>query len=336
MSSSTPDPAEAPPAFSPRWPWLGGDLQTLRNAVMRPFVALPSARSETVRVDLADGTSDQLLMLVDHPRAPVADAAWVLLVHGLTGCCESTYMRASAAALLARGHVVARLNLRGAGPGRGLAHGHYNAGSSAEVAAAAAALRMIAGAAPLAAMGFSLGGNILLRLLGDRGAQAGLAAAASVSAPIDLAAASRRIGSRRNAVYEGYLLRRMRREFLASPGGMAAALRSAAATARGVREFDDRVVAPLAGFAGADDYYARCSATAVLEGLRTPTLIVHAGDDPWIPIEAYRAVPWARIPAAETALGPRGGHVGFHGRGAATAWHDRMFAWFLRRGGLAR
>ena len=99
--------------------------------------------------------------------------------------------------------------------------------------------------------------------------------------------------------------------------------RRAIAEAPSIAAFDDRFVAPRNGFAGAADYYAGCSAGRYLDAIATPTLVIHALDDPWIPAASYLARDW-RANRNITALLPRrGGHVGFHGRGGAIAWHDR-------------
>lgn len=320
----------ASPRFRARWPWWGADLQTLRNFIMRPRPALDSVgASERLELPLEDGTGDRLLMRVDRPRVPVAGRPAVMLVHGLSGCSESFYMLASTAALLAAGHVVLRLNMRGAGEGFALARGSYHAGAGTQIAAALAALPPSLAANGVAAVGYSLGGNVLLNHLVDSGTASGLRCAVSVSAPIDLAAASLRIRARRNAVYHRYLLTRMigdaRRRSDAMPEGPRAALDAL----RDIYDFDDRIVAALNGFAGADDYYRRSSTAARLGEIATPTLLIHARDDPWIPVAMYDAVPWRDLRSVRVLLPPRGGHLGFHGAGSPVAWHDRMIRAFL-------
>lgn len=321
------------PRFRPRWPWVGADLQTLRNFLRRPRHDLP-ARTTSARLEIAagDGSGDRLLALVDLPRAPRAGTPAVLLVHGLTGCSESFYMRATAAVLLDAGHAVLRLNLRGAGAGAGLARGAYHAGSSRDIAAAIAAVPDELARDGVAAVGFSLGGNMLLKHLAESGRDSGLVRAASVSAPIDLAAASRRIRAPRNAVYQHYLLRRMLEAARSRGDALTPAQRHALATVRDVHDFDDRIVAPQGGFAGAEDYYARCSAGPRLDLITTPTLLIHARDDPWIPVAAYDAVAWRSLPALRALLPESGGHLGFHGDDARIGWHDRAILGFLAEG----
>ncbi len=308
------------PPFRPRPPWLTGDLQTLRNTLVRPRPDLSPWPGETLSLELGDG--DRLRARLHRPAGPAAGPPLVL-VHGLTGCEDSVYLRASARHFLLRGHPVVRLNLRGAGPGAALARGHYNAGRSGDLRRAFAALpAWLPGARDgLAAIGYSLGGNLLLKLLGEGNLPLPVLAAASVSAPIDLKAAQVRMMAPRNGVYHHYLLRRMKAESKADPA-LLARLRS-------VWQFDQEVVAPAGGYAGAEDYYARASALRFWRGITVPTLIVAALDDPWIPGASYLAQPWSENPWITVLLPRHGGHVGFHGRGGRSPWHDRCFEIFL-------
>jgi hypothetical protein len=316
------------PVFAPRPPWLSGDLQTLRNFVRRTWYDL-SPWPET-RLDLAMADGDRLL---GQLHAPEQARATVVLIHGLTGCADSTYVRATARHLLSSGYAVLRLNLRGAGPARPLCRLQYHAGRTDDLRQAlnvfAARRPDLAGA--LFAIGYSLGGNMLLKYLGEEGRATPLRAAVAVSAPIDLSAASQRLMMPRNRVYHSYLIGRMRAEALAPSADLSAEERRAILAARTVYEYDDRFVAPRNGFADAADYYRRSSAVQHLGGIATPTLIIHARDDPWIPAESYRAVDWRGLPTLTPLLPPHGGHVGFHGVGSRVPWHDRCAAVFLDR-----
>jgi hypothetical protein len=227
------------------------------------------------------------------------------------------YLVRSAEHFLAAGHPVLRLNLRGAGPSRAHCSRQYHAGRSGDLHAAVAGLDPGWMADGCVAIGFSLGGNLLLKALGEWGATAPLAAAVSVSASIDLAASCRRIMSARNSPYHRYLLRKLQRQAHEPP------------PTRSLYEFDDRVVAPRNGFVNADDYYARCSASGFLGGIRIPTLLIHALDDPWIPAELYTRLDWSKHPALTPLLPRGGGHVGFHARDAEAAWHDRAAQQFF-------
>jgi predicted alpha/beta-fold hydrolase len=316
-----------PAGFRARWPWRGGDLQTLRNVIAEPKRDLSPWPSERLWIDLGDGDA---LAAAWHVGRDVAKPA-VLLIHGLTGCEDSAHVRLDAAFWLARGHGVLRLNLRGAVPSRPRCRGQYHAGRSGDVHRALLALPAAVKDRGLLAMGYSLGGNMLLKYLGEGGSRAGVQAACAVSAPIDLASSSRRIHAARNRVYHDYLLRRMKAEAVASPAQLVESERRAIAAAATIRAYDDVFVAPRNGFAGADDYYARSSALGFLGAIRVPTLVVHAMDDPWIPEAPYRAFDWSRNPALALALTPGGGHCGFHAADAPWPWHVRAFARFVER-----
>jgi predicted alpha/beta-fold hydrolase len=237
-------------------------------------------------------------------------------------------MLVSAHNLLRQGYPVLRLNLRGAGPARRLSRQQYHAGRSEDLRDALAALPQALTAHGIFAVAYSLGANMLLKYLGEQGAAGPVRAAAAISAPIDLAAASRRIRAPRNRLYHGWLLRRMQEEALAGEG-FSAAERDTVRAVRSVYEFDDRLVAPRNGFAGAEDYYARCSAVSFLPKIAVPTLVIHALDDPWIPGVTYGHVDWRANRHLVPLLPDQGGHVGFHGRGTRLPWHDRCLGIFF-------
>lgn len=310
--------------FSARPPWIGPDLQTLRNVLRPPRIALASERLE---LPLADGSGDRLAAMLHRPaerRAPLA-----VLIHGLSGGEDSAYMLVSAAALLERGHPVVRLNMRGAGASRPLCRLQYHAGRTADLRDALAALDSPLTADGMLLVGYSLGGNMLLKFLAEHASGLPVRAAAAVSAPLDLAAAAHRILMRRNRLYHWNLLRAMKREALTPAAAVTPSETAAITAARNIVEFDDRFVAPRNGFAGATDYYARNSAEQFLPAIRVPTLIVHALDDPWIPADVYRRIRWADNHHLHAALSPGGGHVGFHARGTRLPWHDRVMGEFF-------
>ncbi|MBM3534613.1 MAG: alpha/beta fold hydrolase [Alphaproteobacteria bacterium] len=306
--------------FRPRLPWVGGHLQTIRNQVVRPRHALPEG--ERLWLDLGDGDAlAASLHRIDTAR-PLA-----VLIHGLAGTEDSLYLRASAAHLLASGFSVLRLSLRGAGPSAPRCRGQYHAGRSEDLRLALGALPPDVAANGVALVGYSLGGNALLKLLGEE-SSSHVRAAASISAPIDLADAAATLTKPRNRLYQSWLLAKMREEACAGP--IDEAQRRAVASARTVIEFDHRYVAPRNGFASAADYYAKSSAAPFLPHIRIPTLLVHATNDPWIPIAPYKHVDWSGNPALTPLFGA-GGHVGFHGAGSPVAWHDRAIAAFFSR-----
>ena len=321
------------PVFVPRAPWLNGDLQTVRNVACRwlgrPPPDLTGFPSERLVFVMPDG--DRLVATLNRPRQS-SDQPLALLIHGLTGCEASDYVLRSAAQLLARGHPTLRLNLRGAGPSRPLCRDQYHAGRSDDLRVVIAGLesRLLAGGVVL--VGFSLGANMLLKLLGeDGGAASGgpVRAAVAVSAPIDLEATSRRMMQPRNRLYQAVLLHWMKREATAPAAALTPGERRHIASARTVYAFDDVFVAPRHGFGSAATYYRLNQARRFLADIRVPTLMIHALDDPWIPAGPYLAFDWNCNRRLTVVLPRHGGHVGFHGRGSKIPWHDRCIARFL-------
>jgi predicted alpha/beta-fold hydrolase len=304
------------PGFFPRFPWLGGDLQTLRNFLRPPGRQLENWPGEKLHFPMADGSGDEL---IGHLHRPLVETnrPLVILIHGLTGSMESIYIQVSARHLLREGFPVLRLNLRGAGPSRGKTRAFYHAGRSDDLHQAIGRLdgRHIANG--LCLVGYSLGANLMLKYLAERAALAPVLAAVSISAPIDLAVTQRRIGAWRNRRYHDFLLAEMKRE------------RPCPEDIRKIIDFDDRVVAPANGFADAHDYYRRSSAKPLLGEIHRPTLLIHAANDPWIPASIYRDIDWSKHRRLRLLMPRSGGHVGFHGWRLDRPWHDLAIRQFL-------
>jgi predicted alpha/beta-fold hydrolase len=312
--------------FVARPPWWGADLQTLRNH-LRPAPVLPSA-GEPIAFPMADG--DVLLGRLDHPEN-AARRPLLLLVHGLTGCESSRYLLATARHFTALGYPVLRLNLRGAGPSRERCRQRYHAGRSEDLREAMLQLdgRLVRHGLLLA--GFSLGGNLVLKLLAELGRRAPVLAAASISAPIDLKATQRNMARWRNALYHGRLLRWLKAEAAAHDHALTPRERALLPGIGSIYEFDETLVAPRHGFAGADDYYFSSSAKPLLGAIAVPTLVIHALNDPWIPGAIYRDVDWAANPRLQPLLPRGGGHVGFHAWDGVPAYDRWMEAFFAAR-----
>ena len=315
---------ETIPPFRERSPWFGGDLQTLRNVVCGGPPDLLGG--ERLLLPLPGG--DRLAARLDRPADRIAKPL-VVLVHGLAGSHASGYAVASARHLVGHGWPILRLNLRGAGPSRATAAGHYHAGRTEDLAAALRGLPADLARHGIVVLGYSLGGNLVLKFMGECCHGLPVLAGIAVSAPIDLEAASARILARRNLVYQRYMLKAMKREALTPGAAVSAAERAAIAAARNLYEFDDRFIAPRFGYRNAHDYYESNAAKHFLARIARPTLVLHALDDPWIPAPCYTAINWSRLPMIDVAMTPRGGHLGFHGRGSLIPWHDRVTAWWL-------
>ena len=292
--------------FRPAW-WLRGPhAQTLAGKYLRPGIALPLQRR---RIDTPDGD------FVDLDFAPeiAPDAPVVVLLHGLEGSTESRYVSLMLRELSGRGIQGVGMNFRGCGGEPNRLPRAYHSGDTGDLAHVLARLRDDAPGRPLGAAGFSLGGNVLLKYLGERGDAAGIVAAVAVSAPFDLPGCAARLSS-------GAMGRTYGARFLRSLKGKVRAKRrllggevdvESALAARTLRDFDDALTAPLHGFSGADDYYARADARPHLERIRVPTLLVQARDDPFTPRGAAPDAAVANNPHLEAAFTDRGGHLGF-------------------------
>jgi len=291
-------------AFRPAW-WLrSGHLQTLWPTLFR---RTPRVDVERERLELADGDFIDLDW-AGPPAAPV-----VVALHGLEGSSASPYARGLLAACLTRGWRAVVAHFRGcSGEPNRLERG-YHSGDTADLARVIAHVSATAPEAPVAVVGYSLGGNVLLKWLGEcPGTARPVAAAVAVSVPFELDGVARRLERGASRLYQWHLLRAMRSRTLAKfrDRGAASIDLGRAARARTFREFDDAVTAPLHGFDGVDDYYGRSSSRQFLGGIVTPTLVVHALDDPFTTPQIVPA--HGEVGAGVTLeITAGGGHVGF-------------------------
>jgi hypothetical protein len=310
-----------------RAPWWlpGGHLQTIAAALAPvPRVAWRRERWNTPDGDFID--------LDWAEPAGAGDGPLLALFHGLEGSSNSRYARAIAAHGLAIGWRSVVPHFRGCSGELNRLPRAYHSGDSAEIGWILE--RLQARHAPpgqLYAAGVSLGGNVLLKYLGEQGTDARVARAAAVSAPLELAAAGGALdrGLSRE-LYTRMFLRTLRRktfEKMRARGIRIDARRLA--RARTFWEFDDAVTAPLHGFLGADDYWARSSSAPWLARIRVPALVLNARNDPFMPASVLdrvaRELRDARAPVVLEF--PRtGGHAGFPGRGR---WLARRVVEFL-------
>ena len=280
---------------------------------------------------MADRTGDILLGMLDRPAEPMAGRPLVVLIHGLTGGEDSPYMLNGARHLLDRGYCVLRLNLRGSGPSRPYCHEHYHLGRTAD-------FRRVLWQIPeeltdngIVAVGYSMGGAMLLKYLGEEGAFSPLRGAATICAPIDLARNTRHMMRPRNWLYHAYLLHGMKAEALGEGARNSPEECEAIRTARSVWDFNDKFIAPRYGFRGIEDYHELCTPLAFMPEIRLPTMVVASCDDPWIPVEYYREFNWSDNPALLPVMPPAGGHIGFHAHDSAQPWCDLAVEKFIDR-----
>jgi uncharacterized protein len=310
--------------------WLRGPhLQTVLGKVARPRFdpGLTRERWETRDGDFID---------LDFAPDPSPEAPIVVILHGLEGSSRRAYVRMAMGELLRRGIRPVAMNFRSCSGEPNRTPRFYHSGETEDLAWLLAGLRRRFPGLPMGALGFSLGGNVLLKYLGETGeAEDGpLAAAATISVPFDLVAGTRALESgRMGRLYTHYFLRSLRgkaeakRALLESVVDLERVL-----AARTLREFDDAATAPLHGFPDAWTYYRESSAAGYLPAIRTPTLLLQSADDPFLPAEA---LPLAAVAASPWLLGGfqrRGGHVGFvEGRTPLSAafWAEAEAARYL-------
>ncbi|MBI1965516.1 MAG: hydrolase [Betaproteobacteria bacterium] len=319
---------DPPPYAAPRW-LPGGHLQTLYAATLMPR---PGAAYRRSRWDTPDGD----FIDVDWAESPVQGSKFkvqeetplVVLFHGLEGSSRSHYALALMAALRGRGMRGVVVHFRGCGGEPNRLPRAYHSGDAPEIDWILRRLRAQNPGAPLYAVGISLGGNALLKWLGESGDAAVrvIDAAAAVSAPLDLMASGDALGQGFNLVYARNFLKTLRVKSLAKlerfPGLYDA---GAVRASRTLREFDDLVTAPLHGYRDTDDYWTRASSKPGLRNIRVSTLVINARNDPFLPAAALPRAD--EVSAAVTLEQPgEGGHVGFVG-GAPPG----NFDWLPRR-----
>lgn len=268
--------------------------------------------------------TDQVsVVALEHQPEPAAKGQLVLL-HGLEGSADSGYIRSFSQAALESNFGVHRLNLRSCGGTEALSETMYHSGLTGDTIAVAKRLRE-GYKRPIFLVGFSLGGNVVLKLAGEIGHTDLIAGVCAVSPPIDLARCVKAIGKRENTLYARRFLDRLKqriiRKSLTSPQSYATKnLRSV----RSIWEFDDVYTAPLFGFGTAGNYYRTQSAQHFLSDIRVPTLIVTAKDDPLVPFEIFDHPALRDNPALTLAATKHGGHLGFLGRSRPRFWVEKF------------
>ncbi len=271
-------------------------------------------------------TDDETEILVQTQRPAGEPVGEVVLLHGLEGGGDSGYILSMAWDALNAGFIAHRVHMRTCGGTEHLCKTLYHAGLTSDLHAFLRGLRDAERRLPVFLIGFSLGGNVALKLAGELGETELIQGVCAISTPIDLAAGVRRIGQWDNRIYENRFLGRMRSRLLATGRYSKAELEAA----RTLYEIDDRITAPSFGFKGADHYYATQSSRNYLDLIRVPALLIQAKDDVFIPFESYahpafRSNPFLRLIATE-----RGGHLGFLSRSGARFWVDEIAIEFLK------
>ncbi len=293
-----------PRPFVPAWWCRGPHRQTLWPFLVR---RIPRVELRRERLELPDGDFLDLDWSING-SGPI-----VIILHGLEGSSDSKYARGLLKAVHDHGWRGVVMHFRGCSDEPNRLPRSYHSGETGDLAHVVDLLHRREPETPLFVVGFSLGGNVLLKWLGQTGAQTPVNAAVAVSVPFLLAESAKRLDQGFSRVYQWGLMRSMRDAVAEKRRRMKLPLKIEDLSAlRTFRDFDEHITAPLHGFNGADDYYERSSSRQYLKGIQVPTLIIQSRDDPFM-TEAVIPQDGELSPAIELELYDNGGHVGFIG-----------------------
>jgi predicted alpha/beta-fold hydrolase len=315
---------DPPDSFQPLF--RSGDWQTI---IARYWTADLDSRKYPAEVRIFETEPGVKVLTHCHAQTRGGAGATVLIVHGLEGSSRSPYVLRMSCLALAAGYDVVRLNIRNCGDTEHLGPTLYHSGLTTDLRAVAEQLSV-----PLYIVGFSMGGNMALKLGGEwsHSYPPNVRAICAVSPPIDLAMCALRIAERRNRIYEVRFLRRLRRTLARKKSCMSVGYSlDSFAHIRSLIDFDNAYTAPAFGYSDAFDYYAKASSIGFLKDIALPVLVVHAQDDPFIPFEMFSHAAFRENPNL-TLLAPRhGGHVAFVSRRPPRFWAEeqvlRFFNW---------
>ena len=346
--------------FQQRFPWIGGDLQTLRDTFVSEKLPLDSGEPYEIPVPslpTCDSGKGHLLAFLDLPQDSSKTRGLVLLLHGLGGSSRRLGLRRMGLRFLQAGFGVLRLNLRGADPGRHLAGGTYAAQCNSDLMPVIKKARQLCevlgenssgrkGPLPLFGAGISLGGTMLLNacLLNKQSFKSDkplLDALICTSSPLDLEECSLSIERFRNSIYQRWLLKRLVRQTLADPFGVSDDEKEFLTSCNKenlpltIRAFDSAITAPRWGYRDVNAYYLEasplqslCSALSEMP----PMIFLQALDDPWVPAQGAKklmeTISFNQNSRVQVVLTKHGGHNGFHG--VKGCWGDDLVQkWLL-------
>ena len=326
--------------FSPRRFMSNGHLQTIAGNYLPRANNLPAAVDQLVEVSPATGTqiaSQVLCQCHWQPETIRATRPTVIIVHGLEGSSNSQYVIGNANKLWTSGCNVVRMNMRNCGGTEALTPTLYHSGLSGDVLAVMRFFIVQYALRSIALVGYSMGGNLVLKLAGELGSAAPqeLHATVGVSPAVDLGSSADALHRLQNRVYEKKFLRALLRRFRRKAALFPRAYdRNRAHGIHSLRQFDDRITALYSGFRSADDYYTRAAAARVLGRIAVPTLILHALDDPFVRITEETRSQIAANPNITLIESAHGGHCAFlaepdKATGYDGYWAEHTLARFL-------
>jgi hypothetical protein len=310
--------------FVPRR-WLrGGHAQTIAGNFLKRTNGLPEAEERLFQIE-----PEVQILCHCHWQAERQKRLTLILVHGLEGSSNSQYVIGTGSRAWARGWNVVRMNIRGCGGTEHLSGTLYHSGLSQDLKKLVTGMIASDGLRRVALAGFSMGGNQVLRAVGQWGGKTPpeLMAAAAVSPACDLALSSDRIHAAVNMVYEWWFLASLRKSFRRKaelwPGRFDPAL---LVNVHSVRDFDEHITARYMGFAGAADYYDKASSSHVLERIAIPTLVIHSDDDPFVVMTAETRRKLEENPKVTFLHTKHGGHCAFIGEASKDGSDDGRWA----------
>ena len=302
--------------FHPRWWLTNGHIQTIAGNSLKRVDRLPEPTAELVEVAPATSTkiSSQVLCHCHwQDEAVRADRLTVIILHGLEGSSESQYVLGNANKMWRAGFNVVRMNMRNCGGTEALSPTLYHSGLSGDIGAVLTTLAARIGLNRFALCGYSMGGNLVLKLTGELGAsEPRLVAATTVSPALDLGESAQALHAPANRLYELRFLRGLSTRFRRKAELFPTLYDPKRANhLRSLIEFDDRITAPYSGFQDAADYYYRAAAARVLARIAVPTLILHAMDDPFVRLTPTSRAEISRNPNITLVETEHGGHCAF-------------------------
>ena len=317
-------PVNDEPAYRAPFPWFSGHLQTITSGLSRRSADVRYVRE---RIGTPDGD------FLDLDWAKGSSSSLVVIAHGLEGHSRRPYILGMARAFNRCGYDALAWNFRGCSgePNRLLRS--YHSGCSDDLQCVIEHVLDDKAYDTITLVGFSLGGNICLKYLGEQGAQVSksIVAAVVLSVPCDLRASALRVAEWSNRLYLRRFLRTMRQKIRDKDRIMPGKLNlDGLEQLRDFGEFDDRFTAPLNGFANAEEYWRQCSSRQFLDRIRLPTLIINARNDPFLPPACF---PVEEAMASEHVcleMPRQGGHVGFPARSGEHFWSEKRALEFAR------
>ena len=330
LISHPPNSARVANDFVPRRFLRGGHAQTIAGNFMRRPNGLPDPEERLCVIE-----PGVRILCHCHWQPERQERLTLMIVHGLEGSSQSRYVIGTGSRAWKRGWNVVRMNIRGCGGTERLSSTLYHSGLSQDVEKLVAGMTGSEGLRRGALVGYSMGGNQVLRAVGRWGTKAPpeVVVAAAVSPSCDLAISSDRIHAPGNRIYEWWFLQSLRKSFRRKaelwPGRFDPALLK---NVHSVRDFDESITARYMGFAGAADYYDKASSSHVLDRIALPTLVIQSGDDPFIVMSAESQRKLEENPNVTFLHTQHGGHCAFIGEpdgGDDGHWAERKIVEFF-------